>query len=767
MKTGGVFIALYVLSFHLFSQSFQDITTSLTLLNYKVAPGTGSGVSAEDFDDDGDLDIAVGSHMDDAAVVLINKGDGTFEELVLNVGFHSRAQLWIDYNADHRMDLLLVGDCLNGDDTCPKTIALFEQQSDGTLVEKTEEAGLLDDFTDNSSVFGGATAADINEDGYIDVLIVHLSIESKLLMNNGNGTFAVVSDFFGQGRGRKNWTPVLFDLDGDGWLDYYQASDISTPNQYWSHDGDLTYTESAEALGINYAKEDMGITLGDYDNDLDLDIYISNIQDGEGADEIGNVLFRYDGSTYSDQSHEAGVFEGGWGWGISFMDGNNDGWLDIAATNGWDSYGPDSSRFWINNQDGTFSNMAGAVNFNDVLYASSLISFDFERDGDLDLVQTLKFENHSTGFRFYRNDLTHSGQQNYLVVQPRMNGTNHWAIGSLVKITTSAGQQIRPITAGISYFGQEPAEAFFGIGDVSMVDEVEVIWPGGGSSIVQNVSANQVVEVTDDDALHPPRNLTVDIVDASSFHLQWDAVSTTETSYVIERSTNSDFSEVVTLETSDATAEYTDSGLSPDSIYYYRVRSKKDSDLSRSTLHVTAQYLEQINSPSKFVAEAVSFTEARLTWEDRSNNEDGFTIQRSADNNFNSFIEFDAPSNAEQFINEGLEPMATYFYRIKAYSSRGESEFTAVAEVDLSMVLSVEENAEVIIYPNPTTGRFSIKDSMGQNFIGSIVSVDGNSVLDFSSDEPQIELQVPGTYFIKIQLGSGEILFRKLIVIKD
>jgi hypothetical protein len=173
--------------------------------------------------------------------------------------------------------------------------------------------------------------------------------------------------------------------------------------------------------------------------------------------------------------------------------------VDLAATNGTFTSQPDPSLFYWNRSTDPvrFADASDAVAFNDTIFGSCLISFDYDRDGDLDLVQSTDIEQ----LRLLENEtLDGRTKGNYLVVQPRMDGPNRFAIGATVRIEIGEQRMTRLIQAGTSYLGQEPAEAFFGIGDATGVDRVEIEWPGGMQTVYENIDVNQVLLITETDS---------------------------------------------------------------------------------------------------------------------------------------------------------------------------------------------------------------------------------------------------------------------------
>jgi hypothetical protein len=245
---------------------------------------------------------------------------------------------------------------------------------------------------------------------------------------------------------------------------------------------------------------DMGIGIGDLDNDGDFDVYVSGIYSQD--DGTANALLRNDSNfengalRFRNVSAEWFVDYGGWAWGNTLTDADNDGWLDIVVTNGWifgHSLRDPSLVYWNRpDEPGNFRMVSHLVDFNDHDYGSSVIAFDFDRDGDRDLLQTTRVSD----LRLYENR-ARGGESlgNYLVVKPRLSGPNHLAIGAVVRVQAGGLSMMRPIVAGNSYLGQEPAEAFFGLGSAERVEAVRVQWPDGTETALGNVAVNQVLEV--------------------------------------------------------------------------------------------------------------------------------------------------------------------------------------------------------------------------------------------------------------------------------
>ncbi|MFN0060721.1 MAG: CRTAC1 family protein [Planctomycetota bacterium] len=481
---------------------FTDVSTASGIGPYYIAGGLGAGVFAEDFDRDGDIDFFVPNTAGVASQLYRNLGAGQFDEVaaLYNVGSyaHDRSGLWFDANGDQRLDLLVLSDCVSIPCSDEITIQLYSQLASGQFADVTSSSGLLSGSMISVAPHrAGAAAADINRDGYLDLCFANWDGAIHLFRNNRDGTFADITATSGLAGVNWYWQPVFHDFNRDGYPDLYVTVDFNE-NELWINNRDGTFVEVAGAAGVANLMNDMGITLGDCDNDGDIDMYITNIYESGQY----NMLYRNNSTSselsFEDVSVASGVQIGFWGWGTTFFDANNDGWLDLAATNGWWllPWNQDPSRFFLNlcTTPPTFAEISTQVGYGDSDLGSCLISFDADRDGDLDMLQTTLL---GGPLRLFSNN---TGQQtnapHWLVVRPRMNGPNHWAIGAIVRLTSGSLTQMRMIHAGTSFFGQEPAEAHFGLGPNTLVDSVVVEWPDGTVTSLSDVAADHIVDVT-------------------------------------------------------------------------------------------------------------------------------------------------------------------------------------------------------------------------------------------------------------------------------
>jgi hypothetical protein len=761
---------------------FVDVTNSSNFVDFDPAYIYGSGATVVDYDKDGDLDLYILSDEKSPNRLYANDGSGhyTLVELQLGLGMRSRTAVWFDIDGDHLLDVFVAGDCssFSGSGTCPDAdhLKLLRQKPDGTFEDRTESSGLLSG-RNITGVFGGLAAGDIDNDGFLDLILTQWGGEVKLYKNLGNGNFSDITKASGMEKLSRYWQPLLFDLDKDGWLDIYLTVDNES-NLFYRNNGDGTFKEIAVSVNLDNAHNDMGVALGDYDNDDDFDIYITNIEREREGDH--NVLMKNNSQlgtlNFDEISKTSDVNSGGWGWGTTFFDADNDGLLDIAATNGWVTDFYDPSRLWKNKGADVFEEISAISGFNDTLQATTLLAFDMDRDGDLDMAQTLKNNpNQTLAFRLLENKLNESTKfGNYLVVKPRMLGANHWAIGSTVKIQTSVGIQTRPITAGTSFYGQEPAEAHFGLGDLEIVEVVEIVWPGGAKSVITDVPANMVLTITDEYALHAPGMLVAESRSSSSIILRWGHMSSTEIGFIIERSHTSSFESKAEFPIGKQDQTFTDTALQPFNFYYYRVKTSDGIITSNASNIVKARTDSDvvIAAPTNLGGEVLSNTSVRIHWKDQADNEEGYRIQRSLSETFDQFVEFQLAADEIDFENSNIEPHTTYYYRIQAYREDGESDFSDTLALTTIVLALGPISFTTAIYPNPNMGSFTLKYEEEQDGIvaANLINMGGQFVENwkfyYSKNLSEYDFQTtvePGIYYLTLVSKRRTLVIKVLI----
>ncbi len=739
-------------------QQLKDVASDLNISQYYSEQRFGTGVSCFDFDGDGWLDLHVSTAFGERDLVYKNVDGQSFaevsEEIGLNLMGGSIASLWFDYDGDHLVDLLVMNSCHEVDSCFGKNLQLFRQGTDGIFTETTELAG-LDIFTDDhlKTTKGGLTAGDLNLNGFLDIVLTHWGNgEIFVLLNEGNGHFKKYGEELGITGNQENFfQPQIWDVDYDGDLDLFVNVDAD-PNRLFINDH-FTFSERAFPMGLHAENNEMGMAIGDYNNDGLFDLFLTNIDylDLFGVN-TGTYNVLYKGLKESERKYyylnvadPMGVKSSGWGWGTTFMDVNNDGFQDLAATNGVDNIG-DPSKFWLNQGGGSFLDISDNIGFNDQLDGYSLISLDYDQDGDLDLLQTAHpYPNQDISIRLLQNDCPTCGH--FITVKPRMVGANHFAIGATVKVKAGGKDMMRLITAGTSYLAQEPAEAHFGLGTATTIDEIKIIWAGGAVSLVENVPADQIIEITDADVLHTPRFTKVEKL-MDSIHLAWNHIHSYETLFEIEIAYNPHFENAIAKEVAATFHEFSFKDMLSTTTTFLRIRAKNDQLTSAWTPMVWIGQF--IPGPSELRITNEDFENPVLEWNDNSTNEAAFILERSEDSTFLAVESIRLSANETRYWDVGLQIDKRYFYRVAASNDVDYlSEYSNVIEHN-----AIEDSTPILVgYPNPASSFINLPLEMDEV---KIIDAIGKSFTLHRADEGHFDIgHLPqGVYFLAGKEGE-------------
>ncbi|ELS02827.1 hypothetical protein Xen7305DRAFT_00025450 [Xenococcus sp. PCC 7305] len=491
--------------------------------------GNNPGAAASDYDNDGWVDLYV-TRRNAPDILYRNNGDGTFTDVTLSSGINrvtdSNGAAFADIDNDGDQDLYVTtakneryylyinnGKGFFEEQAIPRNVALNINNED--ILQRTRFG--------NGIAFG-----DYDKDGYLDIHANEWDspehFNTRLLRNLGDfqpGYFEDTTEAAGVD------VPNVFafashftDLDSDGYQDLVISGDYATSKLFWNN-GDGTFTDGTTDAGVGTDENGMGLTVGDYDGDGKLDIFITSIyyENGTPYDlfpdlpydydfwlgDTGNRLFRNEGNrTFSDQTDAVGVRDGGWGWGTNFFDFDNDGDLDLAMTNGFilnhlpDDYDnphlDDPMRLW-RNDNGFFTEIATSSGVTDTGLGQGLLTFDYDNDGDLDMFVT----NNGSDPLLYRNDSENTND--WLKVKTQGTVSNADGVGAVVTVvaTEDGPEQIREISASSDYLGQSEITAHFGLGDLpnDLVHQVRIQWPSGIIQEFDNVSANQMLTIVE------------------------------------------------------------------------------------------------------------------------------------------------------------------------------------------------------------------------------------------------------------------------------
>lgn len=469
-----------------------------------LAQRAAGGVAAGDVDEDGFVDLYVVSGDTGRNLLFRNWGDGTFVEVgqqagVALSGVSSSGPLFFDYDGDGHLDLFV-----GAVEGAPPT--LFHNRGDGTFEDASSASGLIAPGSPANVL--SATAADYDGDGRIDLFLSHWQsapgpATCHLWRNLGGGRFACADHEAGLDGLVVDGIDLTFtanfsDVDGDGAADLLVTADFRH-SSVWHNRGDGTFENVTSALISD--ENGMGSAVADYDGDGDLDWFVSSIFDGDGVTEgnwgtTGNRLYRNSGDgTFEDVTSASGVRDANWGWGSTFADFDNDGRLDLVVVNGWPQgsaqFRDSPSRLFIAGGGGRFDDRAAALGFDDHGDGRSVVAFDYDRDGDVDIFVA----NNGGPHHLYRNDGGRAAGH-FLAVSLRADPPNPFAVGAMIRVTAGGKTQLRQVRDGTNYASQDPLEAHFGLGAATRVDRVEVVWPGGARTVIDGVAADQRLSLT-------------------------------------------------------------------------------------------------------------------------------------------------------------------------------------------------------------------------------------------------------------------------------
>ncbi len=496
----GIVISLLILSNAIMVSNiladvaFTNITEQAGIDN----PAKGACVALVDYDGDGYLDIYVGNSgsfmeiLGKPNILYRNNGNGTFTDMAAEAGIaderQSQGVAFGDVDNDGDPDLYVANDF--------GVNALYINNGDGTFEDVTELAGVkgaIDITGGGEPPNGYGTAlADIDNDGYLDIYVVNLGGANILYKNNGDGTYTDVTAQADVGAGNgetgAGTAAVFSDADGDGKLDLYAANGYGLPSFFYLN-SNTGFNDATNKAGVGEQGDVEGAVFGDYDNDGDMDLYVSNTESAEGAP-LPDVLYRNNGNgVFEDVTEEAGVSFEDYSLGVAFGDLDNDGYLDLyVVING----GP--NILYHNDGDGTFTDITAEAGVGDDGRGASAVLGDIDNDGYLDIyVANTGFGDENVGDPdvLYRNN---GGANHWLQVQLRCANGNGDGIGASIAVSAGDLHQVREISGGRGY-GQDSSIASFGLGSHTIADTVQVTWPSGVVQILEDISADQLITI--------------------------------------------------------------------------------------------------------------------------------------------------------------------------------------------------------------------------------------------------------------------------------
>ncbi len=509
-------------------QKFTEVSAAAGINHaFKIDLATfGGGACVIDFDNDGFEDVYItGGVVPD--VLYRNNGDGTFTDIHEKAGFdrtyttYTQGVTAADINRDGFKDLLIT--TMNFLDE-RRTIApnlLYLNNGNGTFREVTKEWA-LEDYRVNSM---SATFGDINADGYPDLYVSNyfsnsttgISIYNEqtitnsfqpsidfLFINVGGQRFVDARTFYGLDYVGFGFQGAFTDYDNDGDLDLYVVNDFgfkSTTNLMFRNEyPKRKFTNRTLQLALNYGMNAMGIAQADYNFDGYMDYFVTNL-----GTSLLSMNQQGQGKPFLDQTVQTGlaiptIYDSLYlgppvSWGANFFDYDHDTDMDLFVCNG--ALNPTirpNPNFFFEYENGKYKQVAKEVGLQDYKIGRGSVVFDYDNDGDLDLLVVNQVPRDPSGellnarCLLYRND---APKGNWLKISLQGVEADRNGLGSRVEVEVDGKLLLREIEGGSSHASQNSTIAHFGLGNAKEVNTLTVKWIGGKQQVLQKVAANQ------------------------------------------------------------------------------------------------------------------------------------------------------------------------------------------------------------------------------------------------------------------------------------
>lgn len=339
-------------------------------------------------------------------------------------------------------------------------------------------------FATNNYIFSQRTNfVDLNNDGHLDAFACHDVAPNVYYMNDGNGNLSFNQGGFGDHANGGHYATIWFDYDNDGDVDMFISKCsgggqglAARFNEFHRNNGDGTFSNVSVEANMNHGNQTWSSAVNDFDNDgfMDVIVGVSNFQNS------GKHLYMHNNGdgTFTDIALGSG-WDTYTGTSIEFVsfDFNNDGWADVFTNQG------NQGRIFLNNGNNTFTNVAVTPNYGSV--------GDLNNDGFLDIQNgTTVFFNQPNGNNWVKMNLKG--------IESNSNG-----IGARVEIYGAWGKQIRDVQSGVGFRHMSTLNPHFGLGSADVIDSVIVRWPSGKVDFICNPDINTTLFIEEGSGLLP------------------------------------------------------------------------------------------------------------------------------------------------------------------------------------------------------------------------------------------------------------------------
>lgn len=463
----------------------EAYTRGIDYLVYQGGEQFGTGVAFADLNNNGFPDLIVTGALGGAVGVFENDGTGNFIDRTGTVGIapisSASGVVAADYDGDGYLDLYF--------SNWFATSRLYRNNGDFTFTDVSVAAGV--------DVLGpgqGASWGDFDNDGWLDMYVTMRTgtfgstVQNRLYRNQGDGTFVDVAAAVGVlDPGAPSLLLTWFDYNRNGWADIYLGNDKGSAeawqNRLWENVGG-TFVDVSAASGTGADVDCMGIAVGDFNHNGFQDLYVTNLP-------VGNKLFINQGDgTFSEETAAAGVEAFRFGWGTLFFDFDNDTHLDIYICNA-----SGGNQLYHGGPVWPLSEVAVPMGVEGSDNSYCVAAADVTGNGALDLLVSSRFQ----PIRLFINN--EGASRRWVKFNVVGRGANTFGVGANVEVVAGGVTQLREVFAGHNYKSSNEMTLHFGMDAALMIDEINIMWPGGTTRTIQNMPTNQTW------TLYPPERL--------------------------------------------------------------------------------------------------------------------------------------------------------------------------------------------------------------------------------------------------------------------
>ena len=467
---------LYTLFFLLFTffkviAQFEDATIEMGTPTFTDDSFYGHGVCLVDVNKDGWDDVTACT-FSNGIIVYENTGSNWIRRTLVTSNGNAKCAVYADYDRDNDLDLFVTfrfGE-----------MRLYRNDGNWSFVDVSAFAGVLGYPLVST---WGATWDDYNKDGWPDIFVVNydagMTAFNRLLRNNADGTFTDVASALGvQGGGTFPFMPTFFHANQDNYNDLFVCVDFSPSDRLFLGNSQGSFTNVSNICGLNFSVNNMTSSPGDFDNDGDFDLFLTNTPGN------GSYLYKNNGSAvFSNTTATANAAITAWTWGAAWLDYNNDMNLDVAVAS--QLYNGESSLYLLKGNGVSFQDITPSL-FKFVPNSNYAIARgDSDRDGYADIYLNVEDGGYN---RLYRN--TESGLNSFKV-ELEGSTSNKEGYGTRLTYFTNGVKRVAQLRCGEQYLAQNSQHLILPTGSNTVIDSLILNWPSGVTDKYFNFQSNK------------------------------------------------------------------------------------------------------------------------------------------------------------------------------------------------------------------------------------------------------------------------------------